>query len=45
MKYFNYLFRRVVTRIMMATMDPKPENLRENVTLKFKNLKVITKAK
>ena len=26
----------------MAAMDPKPENLQENVILKFKNLKVIT---
>ena len=42
MKYFPYLFRHVVTRIMMAAMDPKPENLQENVILKFKNLKVIT---
>ena len=41
-QYFVYLFRHVVTRIMMAAMDPKPENLQENVILKFKNLKVIT---
>ena len=25
---------------MAVTLDPKPETLRENVTLKFKNLKV-----
>ena len=25
---------------MAATMDPKPEKLQQNVTLKFKNLKV-----
>ena len=45
MKYFPYLFRHMVTRIMMAAMDPKPKTLQENVILKFKNLKVITKAK
>ena len=45
MQYLLYLFRHVVTRIMMAAMDPKPKNLQENVILKFKNLKVITKAK
>ena len=45
MQYFPYLFRHVVTRIMMAAMDPKPEKLQEHVILKFRNLKVITKAK
>ena len=25
---------------MAATMDPKPEKLQQNITLKFKNLKV-----
>ena len=28
---------------MAVTMDPKPEKLRENVILKFKNLKVALK--
>ena len=26
--------------IMAATMDPKPEKLQQNITLKFRNLKV-----
>jgi len=26
--------------IIAATMDPKPEKLRQNITLKFRNLKV-----
>ncbi|XP_066022588.1 adhesion G-protein coupled receptor D1-like [Pocillopora verrucosa] len=30
---------------MAVTMDPKPEKLRENVILKFKNLKVLTAEK
>ena len=33
MKYFPYLFRHVVTRIMMAAMDPKPKTLQENLNL------------
>ncbi|CAH3160096.1 unnamed protein product [Pocillopora meandrina] len=33
--------RNINSRIMAVTMDPKPETLRENVTLKFKNLKVL----
>ena len=44
-QYFVYFFRHVVTRILMAAMDPKPVKLQENVILKFKNLRVITKAK
>lgn len=32
--------RRVLTRIIMAAMDPKPGKLQENVILKIKNLKV-----
>jgi len=26
---------------MAVTMDPKPENLQQNITLKFRNLKVV----
>ena len=44
-QYFVYFFRHVVTRILMAAMDPKPVKLQENVILKFKNLRVISKAK
>ena len=33
------------TVITMATMDPKPVKLQENVILTFKNQKVSTKAK
>ena len=36
----QFLHRNINSRIMAVTMDPKPETLRENVTLKFKNLKV-----
>ncbi|RMX53208.1 hypothetical protein pdam_00024388 [Pocillopora damicornis] len=32
--------RYVNSRIIAVTMDPKPETLRENVILKFKNLKI-----
>ncbi|CAH3160167.1 unnamed protein product [Pocillopora meandrina] len=37
--------RYVNSRIIAVTMDPKPETLRENVILKFKNLKVSTAEK
>nr|XP_058952965.1 adhesion G protein-coupled receptor L4-like [Pocillopora verrucosa] len=37
--------RFINSRIMAVTMDPKPEKLRENVILKFKNLKVLTAEK
>ncbi|RMX55995.1 hypothetical protein pdam_00016397 [Pocillopora damicornis] len=37
--------RNINSRIMAVTMDPKPETLRENVTLKFKNLKVLAAEK
>ncbi|XP_066022930.1 adhesion G protein-coupled receptor L4-like isoform X1 [Pocillopora verrucosa] len=37
--------RYVNSRIIAVTMDPKPETLRENVVLKFKNLKVLTAEK
>lgn len=36
------LFRTLDTIIIASTMDPKPEKLQQNVTLKFKNLKVTT---
>ena len=39
------LFRHMQTVITMATMDPKPVKLQENVILTFKNQKVSTKAK
>ena len=39
----QFLHRYVNSRIMAVTMDPKPETLRENVILKFKNLKVTWK--
>ena len=38
-QYFVYFFGHV------AAMDPKPVKLQENVILKFKSLRVITKAK
>ena len=34
------LSRRIDTIIMAATMNPKPKNLKLNITLKFRNLKV-----
>ncbi|XP_066022820.1 adhesion G protein-coupled receptor L1-like isoform X1 [Pocillopora verrucosa] len=37
--------RYINSRIMAVTMDPKPEKLRENVILNFKNLKVLTAEK
>ncbi|RMX45081.1 hypothetical protein pdam_00025156, partial [Pocillopora damicornis] len=36
----NGLYRYVNTRIMTAAVDPKPEKLRQDVILKFRNLKV-----
>ena len=39
----QFPYRYINSRIMAVTMDPKPEKLRENVILKFKNLKVIWK--
>ena len=36
----NGLDRYVNTRIMTAAVDPKPEKLRQDVILKFRNLKV-----
>ena len=36
----QFRYRYINSRIMAVTMDPKPEKLRENVILKFKNLKV-----
>jgi len=35
--------KRLDTMIMAATMDPKPEKLQQNITLKFRNLKVVRK--
>ena len=36
----NGLYRYVNTRIMTAAVDPKHEKLRQDVILKFRNLKV-----
>ncbi|XP_022790917.1 adhesion G protein-coupled receptor L4-like [Stylophora pistillata] len=41
----TYNSRYVNTRIMMAAMDPKPEQLQQNVILKFRNLKVVEEEK
>ena len=39
---FTVVFnRRLNTIIMSATIDPQPATLRQNVTLSFRNLKVI----
>ncbi|XP_066022827.1 adhesion G-protein coupled receptor D1 isoform X3 [Pocillopora verrucosa] len=42
---YNFLHRYLNSRIMAVAVDPKPEKLRENVILKFKNLKVLTAEK
>ena len=43
--YNHIIFRRLNSVIMAVTMNPKPEKLQTNVTLKFRHLKVTTHLK